>query len=95
MKISRNVQFSLLVVGALLFSLLLIAEFLFNIGIISDHSITALFVTLFISLLTWYGFTLGYVKRFNDERGKMLLGYMMVPSLVALFFLVINLLVMF
>ncbi len=94
MDLNRNPYFYSLLAGTLVFLFIFISEFYFNFGIISNHSITLLFLSLTILLAVLLLFSVLYVKRFNDERGKILLGVLIFSGAIFLFFLLINTLAM-
>ncbi len=94
MDLNRNPYFYSLLAGILVFLFIFISEFYFNFGIISNHSITLLFLSLTILLAVLLLFSVLYVKRFNDERGKILLGVLIFSGAIFLFFLLINTLAM-
>lgn len=93
-NISRNFYFYSLLAGTLTFLFIFISEFFFNFGIISTYSITFLFVSLTVILVVLLIFSVLYIKKFDDEKGRIVLGVLIVSGAVYLFFLLINTLAM-
>ncbi|MBM7649162.1 glucan phosphoethanolaminetransferase (alkaline phosphatase superfamily) [Bacillus ectoiniformans] len=94
MNINQNTHFYVLSLGTIVFLFTLISEFSYNLGIISNYSITMLFFFLTIFLAVLIVFSVSYVKRFNDKKGKALLFILILSGIIFLFFLIVNLLVM-
>lgn len=94
MDISRNFYFYSLLAGTLTFLFIFISEFFFNFGIISTYSITFLFVSLTVMLATLLIFSVLYIKKFDDEQGRIVLGVLIFAGSIFLLFLLINTLVM-
>ncbi|KGI86708.1 hypothetical protein JY98_10840 [Exiguobacterium mexicanum] len=94
MSNNRNLYFYLLLAGTLLFLFIFISEFFFHHGIISNYSITLLFVSLTVMLTVLLIFSVLYIKKFNDEKGGLLLGVLIFSGAIFLLFLLINTLVM-
>lgn len=85
--------FLTLLTGIGLFIFIFSAEFLHNTPIISQYSLTATFVFLLVLLLILIPFTIRYVKVFH--KGQALLILLIVFGGLYLFFLFINVIVMF
>lgn len=85
--------FLTLLTGICLFIFIFSAEFLLNITIISQYSLTATFVFLLVLLLILIPFTIRYVKVFH--KGQALLILLILFGGLYLFFLFINVIVMF
>lgn len=94
MDINRNPYFYSLLVGTLIFLFIFISEFFFNFGIISNHSITLLFLSLTTLLAVLLIFSVLYVKKFKDEKGNILLGVLIFSGAGFFLFLLLNTLVM-
>lgn len=94
MNTNQNSFFYSLLAGTLLFLFILISEFFFNFGIISNHSTTLLFISLTVIWMVLLTFSVLYIKKTGDEKGKFLLGALMFSGVIFLLFLLINLLVM-
>lgn len=94
MDINRNPYFYSLLAGTLLFLFIFISEFFFNLEIISNYSITLLFVSLTVMLALLLIFSVLYIKKFDDEKGRIVLGVLIFSGVIFLLFLLINTLVM-
>lgn len=94
MDINRNLYFYSLLAGTLFFLFIFISEFFFNLEIISNYSITLLFVSLTVMLAVLLIFSVLYIKKFDDEKGRIVLGVLIFAGAIFLLFLLINTLVM-
>lgn len=90
----QRLFFYLLAISIGAFAVVTVSEFFLNIGIISNHSIPALLVTLASASILLTTATVFYATQYDDPRSPFLFGVLVPTDTVAIFFVLINLLAM-
>lgn len=90
----KNGYFALLFVGTLALWGIILSEFVMNVGLLSNYSITLLFVVLVISFVVLFVMTSIHLKKFDDTRTFVLRNFQIFIGAYMGIMIILNLLVM-
>lgn len=90
----KNGYFALLFVGTLALWGIILSEFVLNVGLLSNYSITLLFVVLVISFVVLFVMTSIHLKKFDDTRTFVLRKFQIFIGAYMGTMIILNLLVM-